>query len=479
MRAIGLLLFLGTFFLASPGFATDYYLRPTGNDTNAGTSPEQAWKTLDRASRARFQPGDRLLLEGGARFAGTLRLDEEDSGTSARPVTIGSFGEGKAHILAGDGYGVLARNVAGIVIEDLVVSGSGPVTNNGAGVAVANNLSGGGKLAFVRIRRVEASGFGRNESGKEFIRPAGCGIFVGGDPEDRGESGYRDVVIEDSRAFDNEYFGILIGSSNYPPKNPSHYANEDVTIRRCQAYDNPGDPSFLENHSGNGILLTHTDRGLIEHSQAWNNGTRCFAESGGPAGIWTWASNRVTIQYCESHHNKSPRKDGVGFDFDGGVTNSVMQYNYSHDNEGTGYLLYTHPGSPYRFENNVVRYCVSRNDGLYNHRAAIWIRNDDKGIRGVEIHHNTFFYSAVGNDGGVAVIANTEDVRFHHNFFIATGDVPLIRQDNNKGLLFENNIYSPGRGGFRILWDGKEYTDAVTWREETGQESAGGSLGGR
>ncbi len=218
------------------------------------------------------------------------------------------------------------------------------------------------------------------------------------------------------------------------------------------------------------ILLSHTDRGLIEHCEAWNNGERCFSKRGGPVGIWAWAANRITIQYCESHHNRSEYIDGGGFDFDGGVSNSVMQYNYSHDNEGTGYLLYTHEGSPYRFENNVVRHCISRDDGRFAHRAAIWIRDDDKGIRNLEIHDNTFLYSAVGNDGGVVAIANTENVRFHHNFIVAGGDVPLIRADKNTGLRFEENFYSPGRGGFRVVWDGKEYTDLESWRKEAGQE---------
>lgn len=467
MRAASLFLCYALLLAPLPACATDYYLRSSGSDTHRGTSPDEAWQTLRRASSAQFQPGDRLLLEGGASFAGTLELDSQDSGTAERPVTITTFGSAKAQILAGDGFGIIARNVQGIVIENLSIAGSGAATNNGAGVAVVNSLASGEKLNFVRIRHVDASGFGRNASGSDSISLAGCGIFVGGD---RGESGYRDVVIEDSTAFDNEYFGILVGGANYPPKDPSNYANEDVTIRRCQAYDNPGDPTFLENHSGNGILLTNTDGGVIEHSQAWNNGGRCYSEKGGPVGIWAWASNRITIQYCESHHNKSPRKDGGGFDFDGGVSNSVMQYNYSHDNDGTGYLLYTHPGSPYRFENNIVRHCVSRDDGRFSHRAAIWIRNDDTGIRNLEVHDNTFIYTPVGDDAGVAFVANTENVRFHHNILITTGDVPLIRQEKNKGLSFEDNLYSAGRGGFRVHWDGKEYTDPQTWRRETAQE---------
>lgn len=452
--------------------AADYYVRPSGNDSQPGTAPESAWKTLARASRATFRPGDRLLLEGGALFEGALVLDASDAGTAEQPVTVGSFGTGKARILAGNGYGVLVKDAGGMVIEDLSIVGSGPKLNHGAGVAVINALKGGRKLAHIRIRRVEASGFGRTRKESEFHRAAGCGIFVGGDPQDRSDSGFRDVVIEDSRVFDNEYFGILISSANTPPKDLSRYANEDIVIRRCHAFDNPGDSEFTENHSGSGILISHTDRGLMEHSKAWNNGDRCGSKTGGPVGIWAWAANRITIQYCESYNNKAPGHDGGGFDFDGGVSNSVMQYNYSHGNEGTGYLLYTYPGSPYRFENNTVRYCVSRNDGKHDHRSAIWIRNDDQGgIRNLEIHHNTFLYEPAGNDTGVVFVANTDNVHFHHNTIAAGGNAPLLRQEKNRGLRFTDNLYSPGRGGFRVLWDGKEYTDFDTWVKETAQKT--------
>lgn len=471
MRSFRLLalLFAATLLAA----AADYHLSPSGNDANPGTTPQTAWRTLARASKAQFQPGDRLLLEGGATFEGELRLEAADAGTREKPVTIGSYGTGKARILAGNGYGVLVRDAGGIVIEDLWIGGSGPKLNHGAGVAVVNTLNGSRKLEHIRIRRVDASGFGRTRKESEFHRASGCGIFVGGDPEDRSESGYRDVVIEDSRVYDNEFFGILISSANNPPKDDSRYAHEDVTIRRCQAFDNPGDPEFTDNHSGSGILMSHTDRGLIEHCQAWNNGDRCGSKTGGPVGIWAWAANRITIQYCESHHNKAPGHDGGGFDFDGGVSNSVMQYNYSHDNEGTGYLLYAYPGSPYRFENNVVRHCISRNDGQHDHRAAIWIRNDDqKSLRNLEIHHNTFMYEPVGNDSGVVFVKNTQNVHFHHNAFITSGNAPLVQQEKNQGLRLEDNLYAPGRGGFRVLWDGKEYTDFATWAKETGQEAS-------
>src|SRR6185436_921799 len=127
-------------------------------------------------------------------------------------------------------------------------------------------------------------------------------------------------------------------------------------------------------NSGSGIIVGDTDVATIERSVAWNNGKNCNYTNGGPIGIWAWDSNAVTIQYNESYSNQtgSSSLDGGGFDLDGGVTNSIMQYNYSHDNDGAGYLLYQFNGAR-PFGNNTVRYNISQNDARQGHYAGIYI----------------------------------------------------------------------------------------------------------
>jgi hypothetical protein len=53
--------------------------------------------------------------------------------------------------------------------------------------------------------------------------------------------------------------------------------------------------------------------------------------------------------------------DRGAYDLDGGCTNCVIQYNYSHDNDGPAWLLYEEE-SPWG--NNTVRYNISINDNL-------------------------------------------------------------------------------------------------------------------
>ncbi|MCC6232402.1 MAG: right-handed parallel beta-helix repeat-containing protein, partial [Verrucomicrobiales bacterium] len=86
--------------------AADYYVRPSGDDAAPGTSPEAAWRTPERVNGSRLLPGDRVRFEAGASFHGNLSLTAEDAGTSHAPVVIGSFGIGRATLLAGDQTGI-------------------------------------------------------------------------------------------------------------------------------------------------------------------------------------------------------------------------------------------------------------------------------------------------------------------------------------------------------------------------------------
>jgi hypothetical protein len=74
-----------------------YYVDCAGSDSAAGTSTSTAWRSLDKASAASLAPGDSLLLKRGCRWTGTLTA--RWNGTSALPITIGSYGSGALPVL--------------------------------------------------------------------------------------------------------------------------------------------------------------------------------------------------------------------------------------------------------------------------------------------------------------------------------------------------------------------------------------------
>jgi hypothetical protein len=84
----------------STSSGTAYYVDGlNGNDTNAGTSPTAAWKSLSKANSAPLAAADRLLLKRGSVWSGTLRI--ANSGTSSAPITIGAYGTGVLPVIQG------------------------------------------------------------------------------------------------------------------------------------------------------------------------------------------------------------------------------------------------------------------------------------------------------------------------------------------------------------------------------------------
>ena len=85
--------------------ATFYVDAARGHDSNPGTSRNGPWRTLSPLTRSGLRGGDAVLLRGGQSFEDPIRLSSENlSATSRRAMlTIGSYGGGRATLLAPDG----------------------------------------------------------------------------------------------------------------------------------------------------------------------------------------------------------------------------------------------------------------------------------------------------------------------------------------------------------------------------------------
>jgi len=418
--------------------ATDYHVSPSGSDANLGTAAAP-WQSIARVNTLDLKPGDRVLFEGGQTFSGTIELDSKDSGSADARVEIGSYGEGTATIDAGNASGLSARGCSRLAVRNLNFVGSGRKGGNTeSGVLLADGDD-------IVVDRIEVSGF------------RSSGLLLGGIHRARVTHVY---------AHDNGADGIAVGAGG---RNGGRWS-EDVYIGYCVAENNPGDPSNLTNHSGNGIVVGCVTGCVIEYCEAMNNGWDMPRKGNGPVGIWAWNADRVVIQFCVAHHNKSPGHDGGGFDLDGGVTNSVLQYNYSYSNEGPGYLLCQYPTAS-EWKNNIIRYNISVNDGQKNNRrSGIDIYGGDRGMSAAEVYNNTVY-----NARGPAVAFGglpARRIRFRNNIFVGTGRV--VTGDASPSR-FEGNLY------WLLATDGAIAGDHKTldeWAHATGQEMAGGKLVG-
>jgi len=439
---------------------TTYYVSPSGRDANAGTSTSKPWRTLARVNSQDLNAGDRVLLEGSKSFGGELQLLAEDSGTAGSPVEVSSYGTGRATISAGTGRGLTSWNSAGITVRNLNVVGAGRTTNTNHGVQFYNDYSSGDVvLAGIKVIDVSVSGFGQ------------WGVLLGGGV---GRDGYRDVRIEGVTAFNNGAGGLLTWGT-------SVNANKNVYVGRTTAYGNPGIPGAAVN-TGSGIVLGSVDGGTIEHSVAHDNGG-LNSYTHGPVGIWTYDSNRVTIQFNESYNNRTGNAyDGGGFNIDQNTTYSTLQYNYSHGNAGAGLLL-AQRWDTGAHHHNTVRYNISVNDARKGEGGGLQIWGE---VRDAEVYQNTVYVAApsTGSINGIRVsntsreTSDVQRVHVRNNIVSTTGGVRLLEVTSDQlagssDLKFQGNDWYPSGASPRFTWGGTTYTSLSGWRTGTGQEKVG------
>ena len=73
IRITAIAIALGMAAWACASGATYYVDSGAGNDANAGTSEQEAWRSLDKINRAPLAPGDNVLLRSGGAWRETLR----------------------------------------------------------------------------------------------------------------------------------------------------------------------------------------------------------------------------------------------------------------------------------------------------------------------------------------------------------------------------------------------------------------------
>lgn len=318
----------------------DFYVNSFSCHDEADGSMVFPYKSLADLSQVEIGPGDRIHLAGDQVHHGSIILRGVKSAPDC-PLIITSYGHGVAQIHSGDSVAIKIEGCDNVMVNRLSLHGSGRKGGNHSnGLTLLNSH-------HVTVDSVEAVGYHFN----------GICCNEGGD-----------ISITRCHVHDNGYNGIEITGRE------GAKSVHNVYIAHCIAQNNAGCPSILTNHSGSGILVGHATNALVEYCESMCNGWDMPRPGNGPVGIWGYEADSLTIRYCYSHDNKtSPTGlDGGGFDLDGGITNSVLEYNLSMNNEGAGYGLFQYGGAT-EWSGNVMRHNVSINDGIKNSNAGIYV----------------------------------------------------------------------------------------------------------
>ena len=430
--------------IAQKSVSKIYYIDTTGSDNNPGTKAAP-FKTIQKLNTIYLKPGDVINLRAGQTFTGTIKIDSGIRGSKLYPITIRSYRKGKAIIDGGNNSAISLYKTKYFVVSSLILKGNGRKNGNTEpGISIVNSSH------IWLNNNMDISGF----------QKAGVLIYDS-----------QNIDLKNVFVHDNGDAGIKVEGPN------AQTDSKNIQIINCRAENNPGDPTNLTNHSGNGIVLGDCKNVLISHCTATNNGWDMPRIGNGPVGIWAYQADHVIIQYCLSYRNKTSKgaADGGGFDLDGGVTNSIIQYCVSYENQGSGYCIFQYWGaSPWY--HNIFRYNISENDGTVSDSQAglyIWNSSDDaRQFYDCEVYGNIIYNSKVA---AITFSDQSENQGFklYNNVFVAK-DSLIKGKDKIGKCTYTRNDWWSLKSGFNI----KGIKTLKAWAMQSGKEMKDGKVTG-
>lgn len=348
------------------GNQRNYYLDATlGNDINDGMSPERAWKSVKNLSNTKINPGDSILFKKGEVFR--EEFDFSGEGTAERKIIIGSYGESrKKPIIQGSGnklYAVRIYNSSYVTMQDIEIVNKGMADMAGrTGLTVEctdYGISRDMLIDNVTVRDVNGSKF-KSKGG-------GCGILI----FNRGKkikTRFDNMIIENCHIKNCQRDGIRwaesSGESFYSRRN--WFPNQNPIVRN----------NLIEGVPGDGILPIGCENALVEYN-VMRDCPKTLENGEAAAGIWPWSCDNTIIQFNDVSGHKACF-DGQAYDADYNCRNTVIQYNYSHENFGGLVLICNDPnaeknGWSIGTQDTKIRYNISINDGLRDHNTSLGI----------------------------------------------------------------------------------------------------------
>ena len=411
-----------------------YYIsKSSGSDENTGLSPDTAWETLERASITAYKPGDAVLFKSGDTWEGTVRL--HGTGSEQSPVYIGSYGSARKPVINGNG---MESERALFAYEYSEISGAIEIIEGDYwridGLEITNYMPGDS------IKRAGILALDNCETEEEFFGTPQRGLIiencnihdVSSDSVEKRTGGivimgnWNDVVIDNNKISNVSVSGI---------RNVSWNPNRQVREHYQQNYKIAN--NSLKNISGDGIVFTEVENGVIEYN--FIDGYCTGDPSKDYAGVWTWASKDVKIQYNEITGGLQTENSGTAFGVDWYNKNVLIQYNYTHSNYN-GISMF-----PQNSTGTVFRYNISINDGINGNTALFPYAVGDEETAPM-IYNNLFYQSSEMNSTKLlnnAIGVNDLYMKFDNNILILSESLQLSRNNNISFGHMEGNVFLP------------------------------------
>ncbi|WP_319501497.1 right-handed parallel beta-helix repeat-containing protein [uncultured Draconibacterium sp.] len=187
-------------------------------------------------------------------------------------------------------------------------------------------------------------------------------------------------------------------------------------------------------HTGrNGIIIRYARDAVVEYNKLVANSRYDSGHS-----VFNFNTINCVVQYNEAYGNTSDDPDEIdhgGFDADYNSRGTIIQYNYSHDNNWFCGIMRKPVNTDI-----TIRYNISQNELL---GAFLYGFPTNKGVKDVKIYNNTLYFGK-GKGNRVFVAAGKfrtpTETEFRNNIFYFEDEAEWGFEPDGT-CVFENNLY--------------------------------------
>ncbi|MDD6483410.1 MAG: hypothetical protein PUF72_02390, partial [Clostridiales bacterium] len=350
----------------------------------------------------------------------------KNSGTAAAPIEISSYGNANKPIINGDGANaaVYLYNQQYVKVSNLESTNRGTEAwRYGLYVSGYN----GGALYGIELRNLtvhDVNGMYTAATDKLDSHWNG-GIIVSA----RGDTATRFVklVISGCEVYNVSRTGIATFSNMYTSFDKQISGmTQQMKITGNNVHDIKGD----------GIIVCGDYKGEVSGNTVCNTNLMSYTGESPNVnvGIFVLHSKGTVISGNESYLCRTTY-DGFGYDIDGDNDGVIVEYNYSHDNEG-GFLLFVN----HLNYNATARYNVSKNDSLRCFEIAAFPNTEALQTLKAKIYNNTIYTTSPAAERIILLNTNcSPEVEVNNNIFYLKHD--KIMTNHPSGWSASHNLY--------------------------------------